>query len=185
MKELKADRRVRRTRAILRESLLTLLKEKPITKITPTELCRTADINRNTFYSHFDSVDDLLESIEHELFENIHRSFGGDNIESLMKEVCQAIYNDRDLCRVLLSKNGNKSFLRDLIASAHDMALSEWRTRGIRADDEEMEQLYIFAVNGSVAVIQNWIQGEDIKKPGEIASFIMTVIYSGLGYFLN
>ena len=70
----KEDRRVAYTKMFLKESLLSLLQEKPIGKITPTELCRRADINRNTFYTHYESPEALLRSIEEELYGRIRHS---------------------------------------------------------------------------------------------------------------
>jgi len=74
MKKFKEDRRVRYTKMVLRESLLALMKQKAISKITPTELCRHADVNRNTFYAHYSSPYDLLIQIESELYEEIRQS---------------------------------------------------------------------------------------------------------------
>ena len=44
------DRRVKRTKKLLRDSLFSLLQEKSINEITVTELTDVADINRATFY---------------------------------------------------------------------------------------------------------------------------------------
>ena len=49
----RSDARVRYTRKVLKESLLSLLKEKPINKITVKEVCELAELNRATFYSHY------------------------------------------------------------------------------------------------------------------------------------
>lgn len=46
----KENRRVRYTKMVLRQSLLELLEEKPIEKITVSDLCSRADLNRTTFY---------------------------------------------------------------------------------------------------------------------------------------
>jgi hypothetical protein len=46
----KEDRRVLYTKMFLREALLELMREKPVDRITPTELCRRAGINRNDTY---------------------------------------------------------------------------------------------------------------------------------------
>ena len=70
----KTDRRVLYTKMFLKESLLELMKEKPVDKITPTELCRKADINRNTFYAHYYSTRDVLEEIETEFSTQIIES---------------------------------------------------------------------------------------------------------------
>ena len=47
----KTDRRVKYTKQAIRDSFLKLLSEKPIEKISVTEICREAEINRGTFYS--------------------------------------------------------------------------------------------------------------------------------------
>jgi AcrR family transcriptional regulator len=52
------------TKKFLRESLLALMKEKPTAKIAPSELCRHAGMNRNTFYTHYGILEALLKSIE-------------------------------------------------------------------------------------------------------------------------
>ena len=49
----RSDRRVRYTKTVLKQSLLELMKDRPIGKITVTEICRLADVNRNTFYAHY------------------------------------------------------------------------------------------------------------------------------------
>ena len=49
MVEKKTDRRILKTKRVLRESLLYLLKEQPIQKISVSLLCEKSDINRSTF----------------------------------------------------------------------------------------------------------------------------------------
>ena len=65
----KTDARIRYTQRILKESLLTLLKQKPINKITVKEVCERAELNRATFYAHYSDCFALLESIEEDLLE--------------------------------------------------------------------------------------------------------------------
>ncbi len=180
----KVDRRVLYTKMFLRESLLELMKVKPIAKITPTELCRHAKMNRNTFYAHYDSPEALLKSIEDQLYIQIkhflERSLKNGSISTLLTEICQAIYDNRDLCTVLFSEYGDKDFLRQIIDLAHDRTVAQWRSVGMRDEGEQIEMLYCFSVNGSVAVIQKWIQAGMQKSPQEIAQFIEKASYFGL-----
>jgi AcrR family transcriptional regulator len=173
----------------LRESLLALMKEKPIAKITPTELCRHANMNRNTFYTHYDSPEALLKSIEDEMYEqvrsSIERSLINESISALLTEICQAIYDHRDLCAVLFSEYGDKDFLRHIIDLAHDRTIYEWLAAGIQSEGEEAEMLYTYSVNGSVSLIQNWILGGMKKSPSELAQFIEKASYYGLQGFLR
>ena len=48
-KTQKEDRRTRYTRQVIKEAFLKLLEEKEYPKITVTEICRLAEINRGTF----------------------------------------------------------------------------------------------------------------------------------------
>ena len=140
--EKKTDRRVLYTKMFLKESLLALMKEKPIARITPTELCRHAGMNRNTFYTHYDSPEALLISIEDEMYEQvrhtIERSMNSGSISALLTEICGAIYDHRDLCAVLFSQYGDKDFLRRIIDLAHDRTINEWKTAGMRSGDEQL-----------------------------------------------
>lgn len=187
--EKKTDRRVLYTKMFLRESLLALMREKPIAKITPTELCRHANMNRNTFYTHYDSPEALLKSIEDELYEQVRHSIEcsliSGSISMLLTEICQAIYDNRDLCAVLFTEYGDKDFLRRIIGLAHDRTVAEWTAVGMSNDNEQVEMLYCFSVNGSVSVIQEWIHDGMNRSPDEIAQFIRKASYSGLHGFIT
>ena len=187
--EKKIDRRVLYTKLFLKESLLALMKEKPIAKITPSELCRHANMNRNTFYTHYDSPEALLNSIEDEMYEqvrhSIERSLLSGSISTLLTEICQAIYDHRDLCAVLFSEYGDKDFLRRIIDLAHDRTITEWMTTGIENDSEQVELLYCYSVNGSVSVIQQWILDGMKKEPQEIARFIEKASFFGWHGFIK
>ena len=47
------DRRVRKTKAQLRQGLAELLKEKRLKEITVKEIVEKVDINSSTFYLHY------------------------------------------------------------------------------------------------------------------------------------
>ncbi len=63
----KPDRRVRRTRESLHKALISLALEKHYDSITVQEVLDRADIGRSTFYTHFQSMEELLISGMQEL----------------------------------------------------------------------------------------------------------------------
>src|SRR5216683_3387593 len=63
----KEDRRVRRTRESLHKALISLALEKNYDSITVQEVLDRADVGRSTFYTHFQSMDELLISGTHDL----------------------------------------------------------------------------------------------------------------------
>lgn len=56
----KEDRRVKRTKKLLRDALVELILEKGYGAITVQDILDQADVGRSTFYAHFGSKDDLL-----------------------------------------------------------------------------------------------------------------------------
>jgi len=56
------DRRVRRTRQALRQAMNELIIEKGYDRFTVQDLIDRADVGRSTFYSHYETKDDLLIS---------------------------------------------------------------------------------------------------------------------------
>ncbi len=63
------DRRVKRTKKVLHDALLTLLNEKSINEITVTELTNLADVNRATFYFYYTDLIDMLQQIQNEAYD--------------------------------------------------------------------------------------------------------------------
>lgn len=48
------------SQAAIADALLSLMKEKPYARITVSEICKGAGVSRQTFYSLFDSKDDVI-----------------------------------------------------------------------------------------------------------------------------
>jgi len=55
------DPRVKRTRQLLQQTLLDLMREKSFTAITVQDLAERSTLNRATFYAHFDNKEALLD----------------------------------------------------------------------------------------------------------------------------
>ena len=68
------DRRVVRTRKAIRQAFLTLMQETEYQKITITGIAREADIDRKTFYLHYQSVEDLANEIVQDEADRIVRT---------------------------------------------------------------------------------------------------------------
>lgn len=56
------DRRVRRTRAALQNALIDLVEERDVSQISVADVVSRADVNRSTFYAHYQDVNELVEA---------------------------------------------------------------------------------------------------------------------------
>ena len=68
MEKKQEDRRTRYSKRVIREALYELMKERPLNKITVTQICETADVNRSTFYAYYTDIYDLHTSIIKEFY---------------------------------------------------------------------------------------------------------------------
>lgn len=67
----KTDRRIVRTKLLLRKALLELMKEKGMERVTVKDLTERADINRGTFYLHYRDPYDLLDQFKAEILKGL------------------------------------------------------------------------------------------------------------------
>ncbi|WP_019240623.1 MULTISPECIES: TetR/AcrR family transcriptional regulator [Bacillus] len=69
------NRKVTKSKKSLKDALLSLMKKKDFNKITITDLINHADLNRGTFYKHYQTKEELLNEIIDEVIEDLIHSF--------------------------------------------------------------------------------------------------------------
>jgi AcrR family transcriptional regulator len=105
----KIDPRVRRTRRILRDALVTLILEKDYASISIKEITDRADVAYITFFRHYNGIDALLmEVLDEGLTELLHHigtlagKTEGSAIEAEGRLIFEFIKQKSDLLRILL-----------------------------------------------------------------------------------
>ena len=73
------NRKRKETLGRIRKAFLELILQKNLNQLSVTELCRKAGINRTTFYSCYDGMYDIADSIRHELENNAKEFFAEDS----------------------------------------------------------------------------------------------------------
>ena len=83
-RELSADPRVMRTRALLKQALMQMLQQMNWEEITIVGICRRAGIARSSFYEHFGTKADVLDQIFADRMDDIPLSIRpGDSLGTL------------------------------------------------------------------------------------------------------
>ncbi len=182
----KLDRRKKYTRMVLKESLMKLLKEKPISAITIKEICEGADINRSTFYSHYSDQHDLLYQIEEEIIQDMNQTLKkynkDDEALQMTEKILEYIVVNSDTCNTLFGENGDATFQKRVMIIAHDHTVGHWISVN-NMDPKILEYISLFAISGSIQVIQSWLKNGMDKSPKEMADIINRLTKKGLSSF--
>ena len=182
----KIDRRIRRTKALLSQGLIQLMEEKEIRDISVKELTDLADINRGTFYLHYNDIYDLLTQMEDDLFvefnEILDRTMkdgeGGHSPREVLLEIFYFLERHWDLARVMVGPHGDFSFVNRL------KKLVEKRIYGVLASKHrDCDCLYMeaFAISGCVGVIETWLSQSEPAAPEKMAAICSSLLQEGLG----
>ena len=171
--EKKEDRRVRRTKKLLTQALTQLLQEKQAKEITVKELTDLADMNRGTFYLYYKDIFDMLEKIEDSLFaalDAIMERHEGEALvaqtKPMLLDLFTFIQENREVCRVLLSANGDMNFLHRLNEVVREKCRGAWLALRKGQDEDAFDYYYSFAVFGCAGLIRAWVN-RDCPEPAE------------------
>ena len=173
----KIDVRARYTRKIIKESFYTLLREKPVEKITVRELCEKAEINRSTFYKHYLDCYDLLDKIEEEALERFDALLAGIEIKGLqptLTEVLHILQENAVLFEVFRRHGGNHGFTHRLAGRCfHYMELHMPSDPTQELNQNKQGMGYAYIVGGAGAVIEFWLRGGCQEQPEQVADLIV------------
>lgn len=201
-RDVKMDRRSRRTRNALTAALMALLKEKPLKNITVTELAERADVNRATFYVHFQDVFDMFDQVKlefcdicrdlvdahaHELARNEHRPF--------LEDIFRYFAANEDAFATIFGENADGAFFSEVIDVVRDRCLAavcpldkveqRWRTSGGRRPHDLAlgEALcnyqFDFLVGGIVSILRSWLANgrrEPVELMVDVADSYMSLL---------
>lgn len=177
----KEDRRVKRTKKSLRDSLFTLLEEKSINQITVTELTTLADVNRSTFYLYYNDIYDMMEKIQQEIYafflETVVK-FKSDfsDIESFVTycsrflDFCRENYS---VCR-FITRNDCNNRLAEQIKLAVRCVIPD--SAQVFPENDPRNYLTTFALSGILATILEWMNN-GMKIPAEDMARFLSYTY--------
>lgn len=172
-------RRVRMTKMLLKSSLIEIMKTKSIHTISIKEICEGADVNRSTFYRHYDTQYDLYDDIIEDIAVDIAAIHSDPEVENYMSlefliKVLEYIENNREKFLVMLSDKGKISL---------GEAFTRFTNRFIDHENMSDIELYVtqFLAAGLTSTMWTWLNDEKRRSPRELASLLYSIIMHGLG----
>lgn len=183
------DRRVRKTKAVIRRVFIDLLSKKSLHTITVNELVTVADINRGTFYLHYRDLQDLLCHIEDEMLMELNAilvkfektSICGDNYSFFM-EILEFIHANSDVYQLLLNEQCGIPLLEKMKIHV-EINLSQHIRQQYPLCNPTFYDLYVtFVVSGSLGVLLQWVRNRCTEPPEVLAGALDQIVRCGLGF---
>ncbi|MCL2508252.1 MAG: TetR family transcriptional regulator C-terminal domain-containing protein [Oscillospiraceae bacterium] len=182
---MKESRKTQYTRKALADGMIELMKSKPFDKITVKELCDCADINRSTFYMHYEDIYALLHSIEDDTLDWMRKVLGElsgtwqENreaaVHSLQRFFEYMVENSKYL-QVLMSEQGNIAFQKQVFFSACQACDITPESKFTPPFSEDIRLIYV--VNGGVGIVRHWLKNGLKETPRELAETIYDLTLS-------
>lgn len=118
MEQAKLDARIKRSRQLMQEALVSLIEEKGYEELTVRDITERAALNRSTFYLHYRDKEDLLyktaQEVLQELGQCFHDSTGippqPNEPTAAQLHLFEHVAHHADFYRVMLSERGFPRF---------------------------------------------------------------------------
>ena len=164
---------------MIRESFLDLLKEREASKITVTEICTRAEINRATFYRYYDNPLALLDAIEAELLDGLQekiRRLPAAEPSAIFRSILEDILARREIYLTLFSENGDAMFKQRVFEQCYPENMETIRTRFPGLAQDKQQWFYYFIAEGCTGILNRWLSGGMREPPEEIVGFLTALI---------
>ena len=100
------------------DSLILLMKEKPYEKITVSDICKKADLSRQTFYNFFPTKEEILKSCLRQEYERQFSLLCGQealSIREVVEAFIQVLTGNQELLNVMLANRLDAIILEEII----------------------------------------------------------------------
>ena len=181
----KIDLRVVKTKKILFDTLLKLMKKKNFEKIKIADICEEALINRSTFYAHYEDKYELLMALFEEqkisllekLEDNEKTIFSKEYLMELLNILINHIDENRDIYSAILSNNRN-GILIDFLIDVIERDVSE----KLKDNDDvknsmlPLDIIVKFYSGGLINIVMAWLSRKEKYSREQLLLYINKLI---------
>lgn len=174
------DVRVLKSKNKLNIAILDLLRSKDKEEITVSELCKLASVNRNTFYSHYKDVNELVDEVRANYLEVFLKqirdlSVRGESLQKVLTVLLESIAYNHDTFTILFKDRNDSTFLHTLVQLALKDAIEDLK---LQSDVVSKSDINDYIIGGVVSMVNSWIKSEFELSPKVMSGKIAYVVYT-------
>ena len=154
-----------RSRKMINEALADLLTEKPLDKITVTDVVNRADINRGTFYAHYKDIPDVVDHLIQQTFSAIREAMmstvatDAKPEHTLLSTIQKLLEEDMSFYRKILNSSASAIMQEQLVAVVTEFML-EHKDQFYPGSQEEYKIAIRFCAGGLSNLYRDWFSGK-------------------------
>ncbi len=175
------SRRVKLTKRLIKEAFIELLESKPLAKVTVTDVCNIAEINRSTFYAYYEDVPSLMREIQEDVISRIPAPETLPTVvESLerfldmMVPLFDYIKQNSRLFNVLVVQAECDDFAERIVRTV----LERYPKKFFEKDDLEREYRAVFCLKGFIGIFKLWITEDFPITSRQFATLALSTVAS-------
>ncbi|MCD8851990.1 TetR/AcrR family transcriptional regulator [Staphylococcus xylosus] len=187
------DRRVRKTKNAIKQAFIKLLAEKELERITIQDITTLADVNRGTFYLHYEDKYILLSDLEDEILASLADEIGtsklvmqDSNLEDfaknfskkILKNIILHIQKDIDFYLVIF-KLDRKSQLEDKISELMYANVVKIISNKQKISGIPIDYFHSYVSGATISFIKHWVQDNNRMEPNIVADHLFKIIFNG------
>ncbi|MGM9662309.1 MAG: TetR/AcrR family transcriptional regulator [Oscillospiraceae bacterium] len=173
------NRRYRDSEKRIQEALLRLMEDQELEDVTVLDICREAQINRSTFYAHYEDIYDLMTKVERLIRQELYEEFRRRGVG-----LQNVFHHDHLLC-FLRHMEKNRNFYRICLRHRVRFPLKEgfdrlWEEvvkphcRQFGVTDEGTMLYYLaFYQAGFTSVLRRWVEGGCAEEPEALCPILL------------
>lgn len=187
------DVRIVKTKKVIKKSLFNIMIEEGIDAVTVKKLTDKAQINRGTFYRHYDNIESLIDDYYDDFIVELYHIFNRsvqeqketstkDNFSSyLILNVLEYIEKNFKIFELLWLTGKGKKYREKLSAFVKDILFYHEYALANKNDLPVPESYYLsYVISAFMGVIIKWID-DGCKEPSEeIAQILFTLQHNGI-----
>ena len=173
----KVDVRIVKSKESLMSALIVLMGKKKLEELTISEICQEADVNRNTFYSHYSSVRELFEEMNGKYMEALFASakvFDEPNDSTIknLVNVLDKMKEKGNLTKIIFSESNSIKHLNTLLQILFPTSI----INNLKIENLSLEECHAFLIGGITSLILRWIENDFQESPKNFGRKIFNFI---------
>ena len=157
---------------MIRNSFLHQLKNISLEKITVKAVCEGAEINRATFYRHYNDCYDVIEEIEKEMLEDLTKICDEKNSHDVFLIILNRIREHGDTYKLICSEHGDRYFTQKITDLCYKQIKQKAHFSFPKLSEIQREWVYYYVAHGCSGVLGCWIKSGMTEPPEKVSAFM-------------